>query len=33
MIHGFFQMGGIIAKGKQAIKEVAAFLTNNASLL
>lgn len=31
MIHGFFQMGGIIANGKQAIQEVAEFLINNAS--
>lgn len=33
MIHGFFQMGGIIAGGKEAIKEVAYFLINNTSPL
>lgn len=29
MVHGFFQMGGIIAAGKQAIGEAAAYLANN----
>lgn len=29
MVHGFFQMGGIIAAGKQAIEEAAAYLANN----
>lgn len=29
MVHGFFQMGGIITAGKQAIEEAAAYLVNN----
>lgn len=29
MIHGFFQMGGIIEEGNLAIEETAHFLTQN----
>ncbi|WP_212005138.1 alpha/beta hydrolase [Chitinophaga sp. HK235] len=32
MIHGFFQMGGIISSGKQAIEEAADFLSNHFSV-